>query len=92
VDFLAAPIEIRPHERTQVMRFVSFARAALVLMSANIALVALSESVEAKQRYCRKEYCAKRVLVKPGSCGFLGRSCPPRRYQCVSTGVKIVKC
>jgi hypothetical protein len=74
------------------MRFFSIAKAALVLISANIALIALSDAAEAKDRYCRKEYCAKRVLVKPTSCGFLGRSCPPRRYQCVSTGVKIVRC
>jgi hypothetical protein len=74
------------------MRIVTVARAALVLMSATIAVVTLSQAAEAKDRYCRKEYCAKRVLVKPKSCGFLGRSCPPRQYQCVSTGVKIVRC
>ena len=70
---------------------ISAAKAALIIMCANIALVALAEEADAKQRYCRKEYCAKRA---PNRCtgGFLGIHCTPRVGQCLLTGVKLVKC
>jgi hypothetical protein len=74
------------------MRFgIGAAKAAMVLMSASIVLVSFAEIAEAKQRYCRKEYCAKRA---PNRCtgGFLGIHCTPRVGQCQLKGVKIVKC
>jgi hypothetical protein len=66
-------------------------RFVMVLVSAGIVLTALVDVADAKQRYCRKEYCAKRA---PNKCtgGFLGIACTPRVGKCLSTGVKVVKC
>ena len=46
---------------------------------------------EAKQNYCRQEYCAKKAPRKVVCSGLF---CVPRLVggQCLQTGVRIVKC
>src|SRR5262245_12859349 len=66
---------------------IDAAKVAMVLVSAGIMLTAFVDVADAKQRYCRKEYCAKRA---PGGCS--GLFCVPKLGKCVLTGVKVVKC
>ena len=66
------------------------ARMALALLSAGVAFTVLATEAEAKDRYCRKEYCAN----APNRCtgGFMGIQCTPRVGACLQTGVKVVRC
>ena len=63
------------------------ARVALVLVAAGVALTSLASHADAKDRYCRKEYCAKRA---PTGCS--GLWCVPRIGRCLQTGVRLVRC
>jgi hypothetical protein len=75
------------------MRFgIGAARVAMVLVSAGIVLTVFVDVADAKQRYCRQEYCAKRG---PTRCTgvFSWASCgAPRPGKCLQTGVRLVKC
>jgi hypothetical protein len=74
------------------MRFgIAAARVAMVLATAGVALMVVADDADAKQRYCRQEYCAKK---SPTTVGCSGLWCVPRihRGTCILTGVRIVKC
>jgi hypothetical protein len=62
-------------------------KAAMVLVAAGVALTTFASDADAAQRYCRKEYCAKRA---PTGCS--GLWCVPRPGRCLHTGVRLVKC
>ena len=70
---------------------IAIAKVAMVLATAGVALMVVSNDAEAKQKYCRQEYCAKKA---PSTVGCSGLWCVPKiqRGQCLQTGVRIVKC
>lgn len=61
---------------------ISLVKVAAALASVGIALTIAAGEAAAKKRYCRQEYCAKRVY----GCGEL------RCLRCVLKGVRIVEC
>jgi hypothetical protein len=70
---------------------IAAAKVAMVLATAGVALMVVSNDAEAKQKYCRQEYCAKKA---PSTIGCSGLWCAPRIRpgKCLQTGVKLVKC
>jgi len=60
---------------------------AMALVAAGVVMTAFASQADAKDRYCRKEYCAKR-----GPTGCSGLWCVPRIGRCLQTGVRLVRC
>jgi hypothetical protein len=74
------------------MRFgIGALKLAIVLATAGMGMTFVPDDADAKQRYCRQEYCAKKA---PKTVGCSGLWCVPRVHggQCLQTGVRLVKC
>jgi hypothetical protein len=73
------------------MMWFGLVKAVMVLVAAGVVMTTFVSEADAAQRYCRKEYCAKKA---PRTVGCSGLFCVPRIRggQCLQTGVRLVKC
>ena len=75
------------------MRFgIGAAKVAMMLVSPSLVLTVFVDVADAKERYCRQEYCAKRGPTRCTGALSWATCGAPKVGKCLVTGVRLVKC